>query len=263
MNLGIDQRTAVVLASTGGLGRAVAEALLTEGATVAVSGRNADRVEETLAALRNAHGDRVLGSALDVTDRAALSAHLEEVCERTGSVDILVTNAGGPPPGGSVAVTHDGLDAAWELTMHSAVHAVQVVLPWMRAKKWGRILAMTSLTVRHPNPSLAYSNIVRAGLTAYFKTLADEVGGDGVIVNTVCTGMFGTERLDELFEARARASGTTVEDQRSAAVASIPVGRIGDPAEFGAFCAFLVSARNTFVHGSNLPIDGGAGRFLL
>lgn len=263
MDLGIDDKTAVVLASTGGLGRAVAESLLAEGATVAICGRDPERLERARAELAAAHPERVLGASLDVTDRAALTAHLDAVAEQTGAIDILVTNAGGPPPCAALDVTHEGLDQAWDLTLQSAVHAVQAVLPGMRERGFGRILAMTSLTVRHPSPSLAYSNIVRAGLTAYFKTLADDVGADGVLVNTVCTGMFGTERLDELFEARALAAGTTIEAQRDAAVASIPVGRVGSLGEFGDLCAFLVSARNTFVHGANVPIDGGAGRFLL
>ena len=261
MDLGLSGRAAVVLASSDGLGLAVARALLEEGARVAISGRDPDRLARAVEALGG--GERLWSRAVDVTDRAALRRGLEAARDALGSVDILVTNAGGPPPGGSLAVTHEGLDRAMDLTLHSAVAAVQTVLPWMRAAGWGRILALTSLTVRHPNPSLAYSNIARVGLTAYLKTLADEVGRDGVLVNTVCTGMFDTERLEELFVARAEANGTSAEEERARAVASIPVGRVGDPAEFGALCAFLVSGRNTFVHGANVPIDGGAGRFLL
>ncbi|MEM7310403.1 MAG: SDR family oxidoreductase [Planctomycetota bacterium] len=263
MDLELSKRSAVVLASSGGLGRAVAEALLAEGARVALSGRDEARLAATVRELAQEHGDRVFGEAFDIADRGALARHLESARAHNGAVDVLVTNCGGPPPGGSLAVTHEGLDRAFDLITHSAVHAVQTVLPWMRARGWGRILALTSLTVRHPHPGLAYSNIARAGLTAYLKTLADEVGGDGVLVNTVCTGMFGTERLDELFATRAAAAGTSVDEERAKAVASIPVGRVGTPREFGDLCAFLVSGRNTFVHGTNLPIDGGAGRFLL
>ncbi len=263
MDLGLTDRTAVVLASTGGLGLAVAEALLEEGAWVAISGRDGERLEATLSKLTESYGGRVHGAQLDLTDADALTAHLEDVRAGRGGIDVLVTNAGGPPPAGALEVTEGGLDAAWELTLKTAVRAVQTVLPWMRAAAWGRIVGMTSLTVRHPSPSLAYSNIVRAGLTSYFKTLADEVARDGVLVNTVCTGMFATERLDELFEARAAKSGRTFEEERDATVATIPIGRAGDPAEFGAFVAFLASEKASFINGAALPIDGGAGRFLL
>lgn len=262
MDLGLQERTALVLASTGGLGRAVAASLLGEGARVLISGRDPQRLGATLEELGALHPGRVEGQCLDVTDGPALSRWLQEAEEQHG-IDVLVLNAGGPPPAGALDVTHAGLDAAWELTMHSAVRAVQGALPGMRARGWGRIVAMTSLTVRHPNPSLVYSNVVRVGLTAYLKTLADEVARDGVLVNSVCTGMFDTERLEELFEARAAAAGTSPADERARAVATIPVGRTGRPEEFGDFVAFLCSERASFVNGAALPLDGGAGRFLL
>lgn len=266
MDLGLDGKRCVVLASTAGLGFAAAQALASEGARVAISGRDGDRLAAALARLEKCD-QRVRGETwgepLDVTDAGALVRHLEGVRERWGGVDVLVTNAGGPPPAVVLEVEDAGLDAAYELTLKSAVHAIQTVVPWMRAEGFGRIIGMTSLTVRHPSGSLVYSNMMRVGLTAYFKSLADEIARDGVLVNTVCTGMFATERLTELFEARAERSGRTVAEERDAAVATIPVGREGDPKEFGALVAFLASERCSFLNGVALPYDGGAGRFLL
>jgi 3-oxoacyl-[acyl-carrier protein] reductase len=257
MDLGLKGKGAVVLASTTGLGFAVAKSLAREGAKVAISGRDETRLGEAMAA------SGCWGETLDVTEVEALRKHLEEARRRFGGVDVLVTNAGGPPPGTALEVDDEGLDRALDLTMRSAVHAVQTVLPWMREKGWGRIIGMTSMSVRQPIPSLAYSNIMRSGLTAYFKSLAGEVARDGILVNSVCTGMFATERLDELFHARAQRSGRTVEEERAAAIEAIPVGRLGEPSEFGEFVAFLASERCSFLTGVALTYDGGAQRALL
>jgi 3-oxoacyl-[acyl-carrier protein] reductase len=257
MDLGLTGEGAVVLASTTGLGFAVARSLAREGAQVAISGRDEARLGEATTAIG------CWGETLDVTDAVALRDHLEEARRRFGGVDVLVTNAGGPPPGTALEVEDEGLDSALDLTMRSAVHAVQVCLPWMREKGWGRIIGMTSMSVRQPIPTLAYSNIMRSGLTAYFKSLAGEVARDGVLVNSVCTGMFATDRLEELFQARAERSGCTVEEERAAAIGAIPAGRLGDPAEFGDFVAFLASERCSFLAGVALTYDGGAQHALL
>ena len=263
MDLGLADKSAVVLASTSGLGLAVAEALLNEGASVAVSGRDAARLDSVLEGLEAAHGERVFGEPLDVTDRAALVRHLEGTRDRWGGVDVLVTNAGGPPPGTAVGVDAESLERAFELTLRSAMVAVQTVLPWMRERRWGRVVAMTSSSVRQPIPGLALSNTLRAGLTGWLKTLSAEVAADGVLVNSVCTGMFDTDRLQELFEVRAEKNGTTPAQERATMEREIPVGRIGRVEEFGAVIAFLASEQASFVNGLALPVDGGASRFLL
>ena len=163
MDLGLGGKGAVVLASTSGLGRAVAASLLREGARVALSGRDAARLESVRAGFAAEHGDRVWGEALDVLDETALRGHLERARERFGAVDVLVTNAGGPPPGTALDVTDDGLDAALDLTLRSAVRAIRTVLPWMRERGWGRIVGLTSISVRRPIPTLVYSTIMRSG----------------------------------------------------------------------------------------------------
>jgi len=256
MDLGLTEKTAVVLGSTSGLGLAVARALLEEGARVAISGRSPDRLATAHESL-SLHAERLLAEPLDVTDGDALRAHLDRTAERLGPVEILVTNGGGPPPGGPTDVTDEGLDASFDLVLRSAVRAVQHVLPGMRARRWGRIVGMTSIAVRQPIPTLTYSNVMRSGLTAWFKTLAGEVARDGVLVNTVCTGFFRTQRLEELFRLDAEKNGTTVAEEEARQTASIPTRRLGDPREFGELVAFLCSERCSYLNGVALPVDGG------
>jgi len=263
MDLGLQGKAAVVLASSDGLGFAAARALVAEGARVAISGRDPDRLERARATLAERPGAEVLAARLDVTDGAALEAHLEAVRERWSTVHVLVTNAGGPRPGTAAQVSDADLDAAFELTVKSGLRAVRTVLPWMRAQRWGRVVAMTSSSVRQPIPGLALSNTLRAGLTGWLKTLASEVAADGVLVNSICTGMFDTARLGELIELRAREHGRSADEERAALAAEIPVARIGRLEEFGAVVAFLASERASFLNGVALPLDGGASRFLL
>jgi 3-oxoacyl-[acyl-carrier protein] reductase len=263
MELGLADKAAVVLASTSGLGLATARALLAEGASVAVSGRDPARLARARAALAE-HGQRAWCAALDVTDRAALAAHLAEAARRFGRpIQVLVTNAGGPPPATALEVDDERLQRTFELTLRSAIHAIQGVLPGMRAARWGRIVALTSSSVRVPIPSLVYSNTMRAGLTAYLKSLAAEVAKDGVLVNSVCTGAFATERIEELFAAQARKSGRSIEEERAAYVAKIPLGRLGRPEELGDLVAFLCSQRCGYMSGVALGYDGGANPGLL
>jgi 3-oxoacyl-[acyl-carrier protein] reductase len=265
MDLGLQGKVAVVLASSRGLGFATARALLTEGAAVAVSGRDPARLEQAGKELgESAGGGRLWAEVLDVTDGAALAAHVEGAARHFGRpVQILVTNAGGPPPASALEVEDAALQASFELTLRSAIHAVQAVLPGMRAARWGRIVGLTSSTVRVPIPTLVYSNVMRAGLTAYLKSLAGEVAKDGVLVNSVCTGAFATERIEELFAAQSRRSGRTVEEERAAYLARIPLGRLGRPEEFGALLAFLCSERCGFMTGVALSYDGGQNPGLL
>ena len=259
MDLGIQNRTAVVLASSAGIGRACAAALAAEGANVALSGRDPARLDAAVAELKASTGDRVFGETLDVTDGEALVAHLHAVRERFGAVDILVANAGGPPVGPAADMTLDALDTAYELTLKSAVRAISTVLPWMREQQWGRIIAVTSSSVREPIPGLVLSNIMRPGLTGYLKTLAAEVARDGVLVNSVCTGAFETDRMRSLCQERADASGRTLDEVTRDVGERLPIGRIGQPEEFGALVAFLASEQASFLTGIAIPLDGGAG----
>ena len=262
MDLGLTGRTAVVLGSSAGLGLEVARALLEEGAHVAISGRSPERLAAAVHEL-SPHADRLLAAPLDIIDGDALCAHLDAAAERFGPVEILVTNGGGPQPGGPTEVTDDGLDASFDLVLRPAIRAVQHVLPSMQTAGWGRIVGLTSIAVRQPIPTLTYSNVMRSGLTAWFKTLAGEAARDGVLVNTVCTGLFRTERLEALFAANAKRNGTTIADEEARQIANIPARRLGDPREFASLVAFLCSERCSYLSGVALPVDGGLDRALL
>jgi len=263
MDLGLGDKAAVVLASTSGLGLASARALLREGAAVAISGRDEARLARAQRELGE-HGERLFAARLDVTDRAALEAHVRAAAQRFGRpIQILVTNAGGPPPASALEVDDAALARAFELTLRSAIHAVQAALPAMRAARWGRIVALTSSSVRVPIPTLVYSNTMRAGLTAYLKSLATEVAKEGVLVNSVCTGSFATDRIEELFAANAKRNGRSVAEERAAYLAKIPLARLGTPAEFGDLVAFLCSPRCSSLTGVALAYDGGANPALL
>lgn len=263
MDLGLGNKAAVVLASSAGLGLACARALLREGASVAISGRDEERLARARAELGE-HGARLHAERLDVTERGALARHVDGAAQRFGRpIQVLVTNAGGPPPASATEVDDATLTRTFDLTLRSAIHAVQAVLPGMRAARWGRIVGLTSSSVRVPIPSLAYSNTMRAGLTAYLKSLATEVARDGVLVNSVCTGSFATERIEELFAANAKRSGRSVAEERAAHLARIPLARLGTPAEFGDLVAFLCSERCSYLAGVALAYDGGANPALL
>ena len=264
MNLGLQNKTAVVLASTNGLGFAVAKALADEGANIALSGRDESRLSKARDQLVSISCDeKILADSFDVTDHAALTNHLDHTAKKFGSIDILITNAGGPSAGTAADLSIDDLDSAYELTLKSAIVAVRHVLPGMRSRGWGRIIAMTSHSVRHPIAGLALSNTMRPALTGYLKTLSREVAADGVLINTICTGLFDTDRLTELFEARAQRSGRTIEEGRRLAAETLPVNRIGQVDEFGAMVAFMASEKCSFLCGASIQYDGGASTFLL
>ena len=263
MDLGLHDKVCVVLASSAGIGRACAESLLGEGAQVAVSGRNAARLDGFLEQLDAEKRERCHAQALDVTDIDALGAHIGDVEARMGPIDVLVWNSGGPPPASADRIDESDLRAAYEGLLAPAVSAIHAVLPGMRERGFGRVIALTSIAVRQPISNLALSNVMRSGLTAFLKSLSLEVGSDGVTVNSICTGFFATDRTRQLAEARAVASGKSVEAERAAMIEGVPAGRYGEPRELGDVVAFLCSPRAAYVHGVALPIDGGCSRFLL
>ncbi|WP_030484840.1 SDR family oxidoreductase [Nocardioides aequoreus] len=252
MELGLNGKVALVLGSTSGLGRASAEALAAEGAHVVVVGRRADLVEQLAGSLPSAHG-----VVADLTEEGAPARIVAEAREAAGEVDVLVLNGGGPPPGTADDFTADHAQAAVDLLLKQHVALVGEVLPGMRSRGWGRVLAVGSSGVQQPIPTLTASNVGRAALAAYLKTLAGAVAADGVTVNMVLPGRIATDRLASLDQAAADRTGRSVEDTQAASQAAIPVGRYGDPAEYGAVVAFLASTRAAYVTGEQLRVDGG------
>ena len=251
MDLGLTGRRALVLGSTGGLGLATATALAHEGARVVLCGRRGDRARELAAGLPDA-----VGLAVDLT-RDGVDGLVGEAEAAVGPLDVVVLNSGGPPPGGAADLRTDAVRAAVETLLLRQIELVAAVLPGMRQRGWGRILAIGSSGVQAPLPNLVLSNIARAGLAGYLKTLAGEVAADGVTVNMLLPGRFDTDRSTAIDSAKAEREGTSFEEVREASQRAIPTGRYGEPAEFGAVAAFLCSGPASYVTGEQIRCDGG------
>jgi len=245
MDLGLEGRVALVMGASQGLGRGIAAVLAREGARVAIASRSLERLEGAAAEI----GPAATPFVADTADPDRLAALPADVAADLGPIDILITNTGGPPFGGALA--HD-LDE-WEQAYRSLVLAprllAEATLPSMRERSWGRIVNVGSNTTREPNPALNLSNTHRMAAVGFFKTLAGEVAGDGVTVNTVATGRFATDRLAD--------HGGSLETAEEAARNEIPARRLGTPEEYGDLVAFLCSERAAYITGTVIPIDGG------
>ena len=247
MDTGLAGRRAAVAAASKGLGFAVAQALAGEGARVAICGRSKERVEEAAARI----GQDVIPLVSDVGTPGGARQFVVDAREALGGLDVLVTNAGGPPAGNFESTPLEAYEPALALNLLSVVAMCQEAVPGMRAQRFGRIVAITSISVRQPIPNLILSNTARAGATGFLKTLAREVAGDGVTVNSVQPGSHATDRLLGLY------------GDREAATAGVPTGELGRPEDFGAVVAFLCSDHARFITGAAVPVDGGAYAALL
>lgn len=263
MDLGLKGRVAIVAAASKGLGRAVAAELARESAQVAICARSLVHLEKAARMIQQETGREVFWQALDVTDASRVAEFVAAVEQRFGQVDICVTNAGGPPAKTFLEISLEEWRAAVELNLLSTVYFAREVLPRMRKNKWGRLVTITSVSVKQPIDGLLLSNSVRAAVAGLARTLANEFGPDGITVNNVCPGYTLTERLDELAEALAQKAGTSRESVFQNWVAQVPLGRLGKPEEFAALVAFLVSERASYINGATIAADGGFVRSLL
>jgi 3-oxoacyl-[acyl-carrier protein] reductase len=263
MDLGLKGRVAAVAAASRGLGRACAEALAAEGAAVAVCGRDEARIREAAADIAARTGARTLAFVADVAVPGECQAFVEAAAGEFGRLDILVTNTGGPKPGGFDAVSDADWEQAYRLTLANVVQLVRAAAPHMKRNRWGRIVNITSLSAKQPVDGLVLSNAFRPAIAGLAKTLANELGRDGILVNNVCPGYTRTDRLEELAQVRARAAGSTPERILAEMAQALPVGRVAEPAELAAVVAFLCSERASYVTGATIPVDGGAVRGLL
>lgn len=255
MDTGLRGRTALVLGSTSGMGLASAQALAAEGANVVLTGRRGALAAEQAAALPSA-----IGVEADLTDPATPARLVEQAVEAYGGIDVVVLNSGGPAPGRAVDREPEQLEEAFRTLMVQHHRFVTLTLPGMRERGWGRIVAIGSSGVQAPLENLALSNVARAGLAGYLKTLAAEVASDGVTVNMVLPGRIDTDRVTSLDRANAERQGTTEEAVRAASEAAIPAGRYGRPEEFAAAVVFLASEAASYVTGIQLRVDGGLVR---
>ena len=257
MDLGLKDKVALVAASSRGLGRAVAEELAAEGASLILCARGEQLLDDVCDALRPKVGGRVIGIPADL----AVPADVERVVARGlaafNRIDILVTNTGGPPAGEFESLSRQAWDDAARLLLSSVLELTRLVLPGMKARGWGRILNVTSIAVKQPVAGLMLSNSLRAAVTGFARTLANEVAAHGVTVNNILPGYTRTERVDQLAQSLAAKEGATAAEIIARWEADIPMRRVGEPREFAALAAFLVSERASYITGSSIAVDGG------
>ncbi len=263
MDLGLRGRVAIVAAASKGLGRAVAEELAREGASVAICARTAATLAETAKHIGKLAGHEVFHQPVDVTDSAAVASFVAAVDARFGRIDICVTNSGGPPSNSFRNTKPEDWRSAVDQLLMSTVFFARETLPRMQKNKWGRLITITSSAVKQPVDGLLLSNSVRAAVTGLARTLANEYAADGITVNNVCPGYTRTARLDGLASTISARTGAKPEDVFAGWDREIPMRRLGTPQEFAAVVAFLSSERASYVTGASIVVDGGLVRGLL
>lgn len=263
MDLGLRGKIALVAASSRGLGRAVAEDLATEGAHLVLCARSPEPLEAAAAELRGRHGVEVVAVPADLSEPQGVAAVVGVGLEALGRIDVLVTNTGGPPAG----PFEDHSPDTWTNTVHanldSVLNLTRAVLPGMKSRRWGRIVNITSIAVKQPVDGLILSNSIRAAVTGFAKTLANEAAPYGVTVNNVMPGYTRTARLDQLAAKMVQDRGISAEEAFATWESSIPMGRLGEPLELAAVVTFLCSERASFVTGVSIQVDGGSVKGLL
>ncbi|MBM3727209.1 MAG: SDR family oxidoreductase [Acidobacteria bacterium] len=262
MNLGIKGKIALVAAASQGLGRAVAQGLAREGVHLAICSRRQEAVDEVAQSIRAECGVEVLAMAADVTQEAQVQAFVEAALARFGRIDICVTNCGGPRGAIFSETTTADFEQAVKLSLLSTVYFAHHVVPRMAEQGWGRFITITSTSIKQPIEGLVLSNSVRPAVAGLVKSLANEYGPRGVLVNNVCPGFTATDRLIATSEIAARREGITAEEMRTRWGSTVPLRRVGQPNEFADMVVFLASERASYITGASINIDGGAVRHI-
>lgn len=262
MELGLKGRGVIVAASSEGIGRATAEVFAREGAQVAMCARKEETLRDAADEIRSLTGAEVFAQSLDVTDAAGVQRFTESVAKQFGRIDVCVANAGGPPAKGFLSVSTDEWRKAADTNFMSVVHLARSAIPYMQRHRWGRIVTITSITVKQPVEALVMSNAVRAGVVGLVKSLSNEFGKDGILVNNVAPGYTATERLKELAGVRALAAGTSPERIYEQWAADAPLKRLAEPREIADVIVWLASERASYITGQTILVDGGIYRGL-
>jgi 3-oxoacyl-[acyl-carrier protein] reductase len=261
MDLGLKDKVALVPASSSGLGRAVALAFAREGAKLAICSRQQDAIDAVAEEAR-AYGNDVLAIQADLTKKEDIDTVLKSTIDTYGGIDVLVLNAGGPPPGVFDNLSEEQWYGAFELTMMSAVRLIKGALPSMRHRGGGSVVSMSSSSIKQPIPNLLLSNAIRAGLQGALKTLSDEVANENIRINTVIPGRIRTPRIVQLDAANAERQGLSQEEVTQRSESAIPMGRYGEPEEFAEAVVFIASERASYMTGGVLQVDGGSVKSL-
>lgn len=262
MDLGLKGKVGLAAASSAGIGRAVAEALASEGMDLVMCARRADALEEARRDLEK-YGVRIVAVPADLSEPEGVEAVVGAAFRAFGRVDVLVTNTGGPPAGPFEAHTEEDWERAVRQNLFSVINLVRKVLPGMRERGWGRIINVTSIAVKQPSDNLILSNSVRAAVTGFARTLATETAMDGITVNNVMPGFTRTGRLTELAEKRAEIRGVEPAEIWATWHREIPMGRVGEPRELAALVAFLASEKASYITAQSIAVDGGWIKSLL
>lgn len=263
MELELGGRRALVAAASRGLGKAIALRLAEEGADLVICARDAERLEQTAEEIREKTSKRVLAIPTDLTDHEQIRRLVHRAKGQFGGIDILVANAGGPPPGPFLEMSDAQWEAAFQLTLLSTVRLAREVIPGMIAQHWGRLIFSTSVSVKQPLQDLVLSNSLRLAVIGLAKTLANELAQYNITVNSVCPGATATERLKQLISSQAGRQGISYEEAERSWLRDIPMGRLGRPKELADLVVFLASERAGYLTGTAIQVDGGSTRFPL
>lgn len=257
MDSGLKHKVVIVSGASQGMGRAAAHAFAAEGARVAICARTEKTLQEAAGAIRAATGAEITPYVCDISDPDAVTAMVGSVVQRYGRVDVAIANAAGPPPRTFLKTSSEDWQSAFAMNFMSVVHLAREVLPHMQKNRWGRLVTITSISVRQPIPDLLLSNSIRPAVVGLVKSLAVEFGKDGITVNNVAPGYTATERLAELTEVRAKAAGVSEDEIRERWAADVPLRRLGKPEEIADAILWLASERASYVTGQTIVVDGG------